>query len=71
MHFFATYLDTQLMPVTQNPEGLPFTSQHFCKVSEKPIKSADSLIIQQKTTIPPHFHLIIGEEICELPKANI
>lgn len=70
MHFFATYLDTQLMPVTQNPEGLPFTSQHFCKIPDKPNKTADSLIIHQTTLMPPHFILFVGEEPWEIPKVK-
>lgn len=71
MHLFATYLDTQLLPVAQNPEGLPFTTQHFCKVPEKPNKSQDSLIIYQNSINPPHYLLIIGEETIEVSKVSV
>jgi len=72
MHFVTTYLDTQLLPVSQNsyPEDPPFTTQHLCKVPDKPRRGPDALIIYQTSISPPHYVLIIGEETREIAKGR-
>lgn len=72
MHLFASYLDSQLMPLPNKPDAKPFTSSHYIKYSEKITDLSEySLAIQQVSEYPPHFRVIVGNEIYEMVKVNI
>nr|CAD7589196.1 unnamed protein product [Timema genevievae] len=55
MHLLATYLDTQLPPVPQNPDSRPFTSQYLVKAPDNPPKDRKGLLLHQVQLRPPHF----------------
>lgn len=68
MHLLATYLDSQLLPLPQNPDGRPFSTQHFFKSPEKPPKAKNTLAIHQTSLHPPHYVLVVGEETLDVTK---
>ncbi|KAJ4448217.1 hypothetical protein ANN_10231 [Periplaneta americana] len=70
MHLFATYLDSQLPPLPQNPDGRPFTSQHFAKTPDKPPQGKNTLAIYQVQINPPHYVLLEGEDTLEVAKGR-
>ena len=70
MHLFATYLDSQLPPLPQNPDGRPFTAQHFAKTPDKPTQTKNTLAIYQVQINPPHYVLLHGEDTLEVPKGR-
>ena len=70
MHLFATYLDSQLPPLPQNPDGRPFTAQHFAKIPDKPSQNKNTLAIYQVQINPPHYVLLDGEDKLEVPKVS-
>ncbi|XP_063241850.1 transmembrane protein 209 isoform X1 [Bacillus rossius redtenbacheri] len=70
MHLLATYLDSQLPPVPQNPDGRPFTSQHFVKVPDKPPKNKNVPIIYQTQINPPHYVVVSGSETFDVGKGH-
>ncbi|VVC33291.1 Hypothetical protein CINCED_3A024978 [Cinara cedri] len=68
MHLLATYLDSQLSPLTRLKGKNPFSVQHLIKYPEK-VKQVDKqVIIYQQSNIPPHFCLKIGKETYNFPK---
>ncbi|GJQ80784.1 hypothetical protein Trydic_g9375 [Trypoxylus dichotomus] len=69
MHLFATYLDTQLLPLPNTPDGKPFSGHHYLKQNEKlPTLTDQTLLIQQCSDSPPYYRVIIGKGIHELVK---
>ncbi|KAK9745681.1 Cytochrome B561, N terminal [Popillia japonica] len=69
MHLFASYLDTQLLPLPNQPDVKPFSGYHYLKQGEKlPNLTNQSLLIQQCSDSPPYYRVVIGEEIYELVK---
>jgi hypothetical protein len=66
MHLFATYLDSQLPPMPQKPDGRPFTSSHFSKTPDKSAQLKNTLTIYQVQMNPPHYVLLDGEDILEV-----
>lgn len=71
MHLFATYLDTQLMPLPNNPDAKPFTSYHFVKFTDTlPPLTRNTLLIHQVSEKPPQYRVIVGEETFELQGYN-
>lgn len=69
MHLFATYMDTQLLPLPSKPDVRPFTGYHYIKASEKvPELTEQSLAIQQLAENPPHYGVIVGEQTFEMDK---
>nr|XP_015837006.1 PREDICTED: transmembrane protein 209 isoform X1 [Tribolium castaneum] len=69
MHLFASYLDTQLMPLPSMPDTKPFSGLYYIKSKDKvPTLTPNSLFIQQVTEKPPHFRVIVGETIYEMVK---
>jgi len=70
MHLFATYLDSQLPPLPQNPDGRPFTSMHFVKTPDKPPQGVNTLAIYQVQMNPPHYVLLEGEDTLEVAKVE-
>ncbi|XP_025425503.1 transmembrane protein 209 [Sipha flava] len=70
MHLLATYLDSQLSPLTRLKGKNPFSIQHFVKYPEK-VKSVDKqVIIYQQSNIPPHYSLKINKETHNFPKGR-
>ncbi|GIY48888.1 transmembrane protein 209 [Caerostris darwini] len=70
MHILCCYLDAHLPPDPHFPEGKPFSSKYFKKVPEKVILSKDSTYIYQSSLNPPHFKVVINEELYTLPKGR-
>lgn len=70
MHLLATYLDSQLSPLTRLKGKNPFSIQHFVKYPEK-VKSIDKqIVIYQQSNIPSHYNLKIGKETYNFPKVT-
>jgi hypothetical protein len=70
MHLFSTYIDSQLPPLPQNPDGRPFTSSHFAKTPDKPPQGKNTLAIYQVQMNPPHYVLLDGEDTLEVAKVE-
>lgn len=70
LHMLCTYLDSRLPPDPRFPDGKTFTSQFFGKTPDKPPVSKDGLCIYQSCICPPHYCVIIGEQIWDLPKGR-
>ncbi|PNF40193.1 Transmembrane protein 209 [Cryptotermes secundus] len=70
MHLFATYLDSQLPPLPQNPDGRPFTSSYFAKTPDKPPQGKNTFAIYQVQMNPPHYVLLDGEDTLEVAKGR-
>jgi len=69
MHFFFTYIDSQSPLHMSFPEGKPVTSRYFCKTPDKPaLNPKDALCIYQTNVNPPHYKLVVREEILEIQK---
>lgn len=69
MHLFAAYLDTQLLPLPSQPDVKSFSGYHYVKLNEKlPALTDQTLLIQQCSDYPPHYRVVVGEEIYELVK---
>jgi len=70
MHLLATYLDSQLSPLTRLKGKNPFSVQHLIKYPEK-VKSVDKqVVIYQQSNVPPHYSLKIGKETHNFPKGR-
>ncbi|KAK3909516.1 Transmembrane protein 209 [Frankliniella fusca] len=70
MHLLATYLDSQLLPLPQNPDGRPFSTQHLFKSPDKPPKAKNTFAIHQTSLHPPHYVLVLGEETLDVTKGR-
>lgn len=71
MHLLFTYLDSRSPLHTSFPEGRPVSARHFCKSPDKPdATSKDTLCVYQTNVNPPHYKLIVGDEVWELPKGR-
>ncbi|GFR11367.1 transmembrane protein 209 [Trichonephila clavata] len=70
MHILCCYLDAHLPPDPHFPEGKPFTSKYFKKIPEKSVLSKDLTYIYQSSLNPPHFKVVLGEELYTLPKGR-
>ncbi|CAL1297192.1 unnamed protein product [Larinioides sclopetarius] len=70
MHVLCCYFDAHLPPDPHFPEGKPFTSKYFKKAPEKVTLAKDLAYIYQSSTSPPHFKVVIGEELHTLPKGR-
>ncbi|KAL3289077.1 hypothetical protein HHI36_003519 [Cryptolaemus montrouzieri] len=69
MHFLATYLDTQLMPLPSAPDVKPFSGYHYIKCTDKiPPLNDSTIFIHQVSDKPPHYRIIVGERIYEMGK---
>lgn len=70
MHLLATYLDSQLSPLTRLKGKHPFSVQHLITYSHlEKVKSIDKqIVIYQQSNIPPHYSLRIGKENYNFPK---
>lgn len=71
MHLFATYMDTQLLPLPSRPEVKPFTGYNFIKILDKePTLTSATLAIQQVSENPPHYRVVVGEQTFEIVKVR-
>lgn len=70
MHLFATYLDTQLVPLPHQPDARPFTTRHLIRGNEKPGPNSAPVIIREVTEKPPYYNLYIGGATRELVKVR-
>ncbi|KAG8197690.1 hypothetical protein JTE90_001614 [Oedothorax gibbosus] len=70
IHFMCCYFDAHLPPDPHFPEGKPFTSKYFKKVPEKVVLSKDLTYIYQSNLNPPHFKVVIGEDLFNLQKGR-
>lgn len=68
MHILSTYLDCQLLPLPNQPDARPFSKEHYIKLNDKIIANPDTLAIVHDSEKPPHYRLIVGEEIYEVAK---
>lgn len=68
MHLLATYLDSQLSPLTRLKGKNPFSVQHLIKYPEKVKQGDKQVVIYQQSTIPPHYSLKIGKDTYNFPK---
>lgn len=68
MHLLATYLDSQLSPLTRLKGKNPFSVQHLIKYPEKLKSSDNQVVIYQQSNVPPHYILKIGKETHNFPK---
>uniref|UniRef100_T1JAU1 phytanoyl-CoA dioxygenase n=1 Tax=Strigamia maritima TaxID=126957 RepID=T1JAU1_STRMM len=70
IHLFCTYLDSRLPPHPNYPDGKTFASQCLVRSPDKPVLNQLSLYIYQTRLVPPHFKLVVGDEVWDLPKIN-
>lgn len=70
MHCLSTYLDSQLLPFPSQPDAKPFSKEHFIKLNEKVPLDQNKLAISQVSDKPPHYRLVVGEEIYDVCKVN-
>lgn len=71
MHLFGTYMDSRLPVHPKYPDQRTFTSQYVMKTPNKPdLNKKDNLYIYQTSINPPHFQVIIGEHVWNLPKGR-
>ncbi|CAN8005853.1 unnamed protein product [Ixodes pacificus] len=70
LHMFCTYLDSRLPPDPRFPDGKTFTSQFFSKAPDKPHTGKDTLCIHQSSLFPPHYKVVVGEAVWDLPKGR-
>lgn len=70
IYFFCCYLDAHLPPDPHFPEGKPFSSKYFKKSPEKVVLSKDLTYIYQSSLSPPHFKVVIGEDLFNLQKGR-
>lgn len=71
MHLFCTYMDSRLPAQPKYPDGKTFTSQHFIKTPDKPnLDKEDTVCIYQSSISPPHFQVVIGKTVHQIPKGR-
>ncbi|KAL3852622.1 hypothetical protein ACJMK2_016240 [Sinanodonta woodiana] len=71
MHLFCTYLDSRLPAQPKYPDGKTFTNQYFMKTPDKPnLEKKDNFLIYQSSINPPHFQVIIKNNVFSLPKGR-
>lgn len=72
MHMLCCYLDSRLPAEIKYPDGKTFTSQYFLKTPEKPnFKDKKyNLLIYQSSINPPHFQVVVKNNIYNLPKGR-
>ncbi|XP_052060873.1 transmembrane protein 209-like [Mytilus californianus] len=71
MHMLCTYFDTRLPAQPKYPDGKTFTSQYFIKTPDKPnLDKEDTFCIYQSAINPPHFQVVIGKSMHNLPKGR-
>lgn len=70
IHVLCCYLDAYLPPEPHFPEGKPFSSKYFKKTPEKIVHEKDTHYIYQSSINPPHFKVVIGQDIYSLQKGR-
>ncbi|XP_037775274.1 transmembrane protein 209-like [Penaeus monodon] len=67
LHVFAMYMDRQLPPDIQQPEGRMFSSTHLIKAPEKPAKPTTRPLLYLTQVNPPHLKVVLPpDEECEV-----
>ncbi|KAK8728681.1 hypothetical protein OTU49_009089, partial [Cherax quadricarinatus] len=67
LHLFAMYMDRQLPPDIQQPEGRMFSSTHVIKAPEKPVKPTTRPLLYFSQINPPHVKVVLPpDEECEV-----
>lgn len=67
LHFLCTYLDSQIPPSPQFPDGKTFTAQYFLKTPDKPKNKKSTLAIYQSSMYPPHYKVLWKDSCIEIP----
>ncbi|KAF6032943.1 TMEM209 [Bugula neritina] len=72
MHLLCTYLDSRFPANPKYPDGKAFSAQHFMAPQAKPNfdQHSDYLTIYQTKVNPPHYKVVIGNDIYDLPKGR-
>lgn len=70
IHVLCCYLDAYLPPEPHFPEGKPFSSKYFRKTPEKHTTAKDLHFIYQSSINPPHFKVVIRQDVYSLPKGR-
>jgi len=70
LHMFCTYMDSRLPADPTFPDGRTFTGRHFLKTPDKPDVRKSDLCIYQSRLHPPHFKVIIEDEVYDMPKGQ-
>ncbi|XP_058950289.2 transmembrane protein 209-like isoform X2 [Pocillopora verrucosa] len=70
LHMFCTYMDSRLPADPTFPDGRTFTGLHFLKTPDKPNARKSDLCIYQSRLHPPHFKVIIEDEVYDMPKGQ-
>ncbi|KAL9960685.1 hypothetical protein ACROYT_G034171 [Oculina patagonica] len=70
LHMFCTYMDSRLPADPTFPDGRTFTGRHFLKTPDKPDARKSDLCIYQSRLHPPHFKVIIEDEVYDMPKGQ-
>lgn len=70
IHVLCCYLDAFLPPEPHFPEGKPFSSKYFKKTPEKMNLDKDGFYIYQDNVNPPHFKVVISQDIFSLQKGR-
>ncbi|XP_073229325.1 transmembrane protein 209-like [Porites lutea] len=70
LHMFCTYMDSRLPADPSFPDGRTFTGLHFLKTPDKPSARKSDLCIYQSRLHPPHFKVIIEDEVYDMPKGQ-
>lgn len=71
LHALCSYMDARLPSDPKYPDGKTFTCQHFMKTPDKPnLTKKEQILILQSKINPPHYKVIIGDDIWDLPKGR-
>ncbi|XP_068760349.1 transmembrane protein 209-like [Montipora capricornis] len=70
LHLFCTYMDSRLPADPTFPDGRTFTGLHFLKTPDKPSARKSDLCIYQSRLHPPHFKVIVEDEVFDMPKGQ-
>lgn len=70
LHVLCCYFDAYLPPEPHFPEGKPFSSKYFKKTPEKLVSTKEVHFIYQSCINPPHFKVVIGQDIYSLQKGR-
>lgn len=70
LHMFCTYMDSRLPADPTFPDGRMFTGLHFLKTPDKPNARKSDLCVYQSRLHPPHFKVIVEDEVYDMPKGQ-
>ncbi|XP_074609702.1 transmembrane protein 209-like isoform X1 [Acropora palmata] len=70
LRMFCTYMDSRLPADPTFPDRRTFTGLHFLKTPDKPDARKSDLCIYQSRLHPPHFKVIVEDEVFDMPKGQ-